>query len=396
MMMDDFQFWWLLAFPLFFVLGWLAARVDIKQVLTETRSLPAAYFKGLNYLLRGKIDKAVDIYVNIAKTHSETVELQFILGHLFRNRGELERAIRMHQRILERKDLNDTQIHTARYELALDFMKAGLFDRAEELLQLLQGQGVKYVREARRTLLEIYQQEKEWEKAIVVAQQLRETSHTYQHEIGQFYCELASNAILRGELEQAQKYIGCALREHRKCVRANILAGELAFGQAHYSEAIVYWEKIESQNYLYFSLVARHILAAYDKLDKTSLGTSLVRGYLTKYPELDILDVVYERLLNTEGLTSAYAFVREELQKHPTVRGLNKILEAHRMIAPDEQKNELEIIVKLLHDNTKNHSMHYCTHCGFKARQYFWHCPACNEWETFSPVRGVSEMHHLS
>lgn len=389
--MDDFQFWWLLAFPLFFVLGWLAARVDIKQVLTETRSLPAAYFKGLNYLLREKLDKAVDVYVNIAKTHPETIELQFILGHLFRSRGELERAIRMHQRILERKNISDTQIQTARYELALDFMKAGLFDRAEELLYLLQQQGDKYVREARGVLLEIYQQEQEWQKAINVAQQLRETSHTYQHEIAQFYCELASKSILKGEVEEALQHIRSALHEHRKCVRANILAGELAFNQANYAEASTYWEKIESQNYLCLSLVARNILAAYDKLDKAKEGTLLIRGYLTKYPDLDVLDVVYERILNAEGLTAAYTFVREELQRHPTVRGLSKVLEAHYLIAPDEQKNELDIMVKLLHENMKNHSMYYCTHCGFKARQYFWHCPACNEWETSSPVRGKSK-----
>lgn len=386
--MSDFQFWWLLALPLFFILGWLAARIDIKQVLAETRSLPAAYFKGLNYLLQGKMDKAVDVYVDIAQTHTETIELQFILGHLFRSRGELNRAIRIHQRLLERKDIQKEQLHSVRYELALDFMKAGLFDRAEELLQLLQEQDANYVREARRTLLEIYQQEKEWEKAIAIAQTLRETGHTYQHEIAQFYCELASNAMLRAEVSQAKTYLNNALYEHRNCVRASILIGELAFNQAQYSEAITHWEKIESQDHLSLALVVRKLLAAYDQLEKQDIGTSLVQGYLSKYPELDILDVVYERLLSIKGLEEAYVYVREELQRNPTIRGLGKVLEAHRLIAPDEQKNELEIIVKLLYENIKEQAMYHCTHCGFKARQYFWQCPACTEWEAFLPVRG--------
>lgn len=389
--MDDFQFWWLLVLPLFFVLGWLAARIDIKQVLAETRSLPASYFKGLNYLLHGDMNKAVEVYVGIAKTHSETVELQFILGHLFRSRGELERAIRMHQRLLERKGSTETQKQNARYELALDFMKAGLFDRAEELLQELQG--TNYAREARRTLLEIYQQEKEWQKAITVAQQLRETSHTYQHEIGQFYCELAANAILRSDVAKAAEYIQHALHEHRKCARANILAGELAFNQGRYEEAIACWERIESQQHLYLSLVARNLLAAYDKLGRAEVGTALIKGYLAKYPELDILDVAYERILATEGLSAAYDFARKELQRHPTVPGLSKVLDAHMLIAPDAEKPELEIIVRLLRDNTREQTMYYCTHCGFKGRQYFWHCPACNEWEVFLPVRGLSKMH---
>jgi lipopolysaccharide biosynthesis regulator YciM len=388
--MDDFQFWWLLAFPLFFVLGWLAARIDIKQVLTESRSLPAAYFKGLNYLLRGDTNKAVEVYVNIAKTHTETIELQFILGHLFRSRGELERAIRMHQRLLERKDISAAQVQTARYELALDFMKAGLFDRAEELLQELQDSN--YAREARRTLLDIYQQEKEWQKAITVAQQLRETSHTYQHEIGQFYCELAANAILHSEAKQAIEFINKALHEHRKCARAHVLAGDLSFNQGLYAKAIACWEKIESQNPLYLALIARNMLTAYDKLNKPEAGTALIRGYLTKYPELDVLDVVYERILTTDGLEAAYEFVRKELQRHPTVPGLRKVFEAHMLIAPDQQKSELEIMVKLLHDNTREHAMYYCTHCGFKGRQYFWHCPACNEWEAFFPVRGLHKV----
>jgi lipopolysaccharide biosynthesis regulator YciM len=389
--MDDFQFWWLLAFPLFFVLGWLAARIDIKQVLAESRSLPAAYFKGLNYLLHGDTNKAVEVYVDIARTHTETIELQFILGHLFRSRGELERAIRMHQRLLERKDISATQLQTAHYELALDFMKAGLFDRAEELLQELQGSN--YAREARRTLLEIYQQEKEWQKAITVAQQLRETSHTYQHEIGQFYCELAANAILRSDAEQAAACIQSALREHRKCVRANVLAGELSFNQGLYEKAIALWEKIESQNPLYLALIARNMLTAYDKLNRQEAGTALIRGYLAKYPDLDVLDVVYERILATEGLSAAYEFVRKELQRHPTVPGLSKVFEAHMLVAPDDQKSELQIMVKLLHDNAREHAMYYCTHCGFKGRQYFWHCPACNEWEAFFPVRGLYKVH---
>ncbi|WP_051304911.1 lipopolysaccharide assembly protein LapB [Chitinilyticum litopenaei] len=390
--MIEIQLWWLIILPVFFGLGWLAARIDIKHVLAETRSLPAQYFRGLNHLLNGETNRAVEVYVDIARHHVETSELQFTLGHLFRRRGELERAIRMHQKLLDRKDLSDNQRQQAQLELAIDFMKAGLFDRAEHLLHELAD--TDFSRQARVELLGIYQQEHEWQKAIELAGHLRDDSHNYQHEIAHFHCELAAHALLHKHPEQALSELQAALQANRQCARARVMFGELAFKQEKFDEAIGEWLAMERQDVLYLALVARQLLAAYDALGRNEDGEAYLIGLQQQHPDLDVLDILYERILARSGPEAASRFVRERLREHPTMPGLRKVLEAYLQLAPDDQKPDLEIIVRLLHEETRENALYYCRSCGFKTRQYFWHCPACNEWESYPPVRGLRRITH--
>ncbi|PHV11371.1 lipopolysaccharide assembly protein LapB [Chitinimonas sp. BJB300] len=385
----EFEAWWLILFPLCFGLGWLAARVDIRHLLANSKLLPRQYFEGLNHLLSERTDKAVEVFVDLARNHSETIELQFALGHLFRKKGEIERAIRMHQKLLSRPELKLYEKQSAQYELALDFMKAGLFDRAEELFGQLND--TDFARAARRHLLDIYQQEKEWIKAIETAQQLRDTSHTYQHEIAEFYCELATGAMTRSQPQEARQYLQQALAEHRKCVRANLLLGELAVSNGDYVAAIEAWLKIESQDHRFLPFAARKLLEAYDKLGKAEEGTALLKGFLSTYPELDMLDIVVERIGATESDAAAYEWLREELRRNPTMSGLLKLQDAQTKTSPPERRAELETMQRLTQEATRGLSMYHCASCGFKARQYFWRCPACNDWESFLPARGQTK-----
>src|SRR3954464_2459361 len=191
----EFELWWLLGIPVFFALGWIAARVDIKQLVSESRSLPRGYFKGLNFLLNEQPDKAIDAFIEIVKLDPETADLHFALGNLFRRRGETERAIRVHQNLLARPDLPLDQKVQAQYELGQDYLKAGLLDRAEETFNLLVNS--QYGAQARRALLEIYQREKEWTRAIEAAGALQESgAGGRQREIAQFYCEIAQDELV--------------------------------------------------------------------------------------------------------------------------------------------------------------------------------------------------------
>jgi len=382
----EFEAWWLILFPLCFGLGWLAARVDIRHILSDSKLLPRQYFEGLNHLLNERTDKAVEVFVDLARNHNETIELQFALGHLFRKKGEIERAVRMHQKLLDRPELKPFEKQTAQFELALDFMKAGLFDRAEELFGKLDD--TEFARSARRHLLDIYQQEKEWHKAIETAQQLRDTSHTYQHEIAEFYCELATGAMTRSQPQEARQFLQQALAEHRKCVRANLLLGDLAAAEGNFPAAVEAWLRIESQDHRFLPFAARKLLDAYDKQGKPEEGTALLKGFLATYPELDMLDVVVERLAATESEQSAYDWLREELRRNPNMAGLLKLLEAQAKAAPPERQAELDTMLRLTQEATRGLSMYHCASCGFKARQYFWRCPACNDWESFLPSRG--------
>lgn len=170
----DFEFWWLIGFPVFFGLGWLAARIDLKHLVSESRALPRSYFKGLNFLLNEQPDKAIEAFIEVVKVDPETVELHFALGSLFRRRGETDRAIRMHRNLLERSDLADDQRLHAMAELAEDYLKAGLLDRAEEAFAKLKDGP--YRARALESLLEIFQLEKEWRKAIDIALELGKDS----------------------------------------------------------------------------------------------------------------------------------------------------------------------------------------------------------------------------
>ncbi len=382
----EIEYWWLLALPLFFALGWLAARIDIKHLLTESRALPTAYFKGLNFLLNEQPDKAIEAFIEVVKVEPQTIELHFALGSLFRRRGEIERAIRMHQNLVERADLPQQQKLDALYELAQDYLKAGLLDRAEELFARLKG--TSHAEAALKYLLEIFEQEKDWQKAVDTAQQLEVvTGRSHQKEIANFYCEMASKEIMDSRPEAARPRLEQALAHHRLCVRANMLLGDLELALDRFDAAIDAWKRIETQNPAYLALVAERLFAAYKRFDKTSEGLIFLRGLLAKYPSLDVLNVVFTCILEQQGAEPAYQLVRDEMQRNPTLLGLDKLLEAQLLEAPVQHRHDLELVKNLVHQHTRSLAMYKCDNCGFRARQYYWHCPACGEWETYLPRR---------
>ena len=382
----DFEIWWLLGFPLFFALGWLAARVDIKQLLSESRALPSSYFKGLNFLINQQPDKAIEAFIEVVKVDPQTVELHFALGSLFRRRGEVDRAIRMHQNLVDRADLGSEQRLTALYELAQDFLKAGLLDRAEELFAKLRGTA--YDQQAAKFLLEIYEQEKDWHKAIQIAGSIDGTpSEASQRDIAHFYCELAQAEVVQGGGERARGYLEQALSANRKCVRAHILLGDVALAEGNAEDAIEAWKRVEAQNAAYLPLVADKLVAAFKQVGRSTEGLALLRHYLSSYPSLDLLNTVFQLVLEREGPAAANELVRAELRRYPTLLGLDRMLEVQVLEAPTERRRDLELMRNLVHQHTRSLSLYRCDNCGFKARQFYWHCPACHEWETYPPRR---------
>ena len=382
----DFEYWWLLALPLFFALGWMAARIDIKQVVSESRTLPSSYFRGLNFLLNEQPDKAIEAFIEVVKVDPQTVELHFALGSLFRRRGELERAIRMHQNLVERTDLHDEQKLAALFELAQDYLKAGLLDRAEELILKLDG--TTHAEPSLKFLLEIYQQEKDWQKAIDIAERLESvTRRSHQKEIANFYCELASGEMMHTRPQGARPHLDAALTHHRLCVRANILLGDLELSLGNTDAAVEAWKRIETQNPAYLALVAERIYSVYKDEERADEGLNLLRAYLEKYPSLDALNVVFQATLEQHGAEPAYKLARDELRRTPTLLGVDKLLEAQLLEAPLDRRRDLELIRGLVNQHTQGLAMYKCDNCGFRARQYYWHCPACGSWETYSPRR---------
>jgi len=380
----EFEFWWLLALPLFFSLGWLAARVDLKQLLAESTALPAAYFKGLNFLITNQHDKAIEAFTEAVQANSDSLELHFALGSLFRKRGEVDRAIHLHLNLLEKKELEPQQKLAVTAELAQDYLKAGLFDRAEELFESLDDD--RYRQPALRALLEIYVREREWERAIKAATELERISGVpFRIEIAHYYCEMAVKSKLANDIHTARFELDLALNANKNCVRANVLLGDLEAEANDHKAAISTWKRIEFQKPEYLGLIAPKILASYRALNQTADGLNLLRTYLLTYQLTSLLNVLYEATLAEEGAESAAKLARNELIKMPSLTTLDQLLQARAILETSHPQNgnlqDTQLMQQAVRHAIGNKTAYHCEQCGFKAKYHHWQCPACNAWE---------------
>ena len=384
----EFEFWWLLALPLFFSLGWISARVDLKQLLAEATALPAAYFKGLNYLITNQQDKAIEAFSEAVQANTDSLELHFALGSLYRKRGEVDRAIHLHLHLLEKKNLEPQQKLAVTAELAQDYLKAGLLDRAEELFETLNDD--RYRQPALRALLEIYVQEREWERAIKAATELERMSGVpFRIEVSHYYCELAVIEKLAQHNAQAKQYLNQAMDANKNCARANVLLGDIEAESGAHQAAISYWKHIEFQQPEYLGLIAPKLLASYRALNQTTEGLTLLQNYLQTYKLPTLINVLYEATLAENGAESAAKLARAELIKMPSLNVLDHLLQARTIV---ESNNEGTLESTALHDlqlmqQTVRHAIgnktaYHCVQCGFKAKYHHWQCPACNAWES--------------
>ena len=385
----EFEYWWLLALPLFFTLGWMAARVDIKQLLSESTALPAAYFKGLNFLISNQHAKAVDAFTEAIEANTDSLELHFALGSLFRRTGETDRAINMHLNMLDKKELTENQKSAVKAELAQDYLKAGLFDRAEELFKSLDD--TRYRQPALRALLEIYGREREWLQAIATATELERLSGVpFRIEIAQYYCELAMNDIIAQRQDAARNYLSLALDANKNCVRANVLLGDLEVSLGAHQAAISHWKGIEFQQPEYLGLVAGKLLKSYRALDcenggHLKDGLTQLNTYLETYKLPLLMSVLYEATLHEEGAEKAAKLARNELIRQPSLTTLDQLLQARAMVDETQTQGsnqDIQLMQQTVRNALGNRAVYHCDQCGFRAKQHHWQCPACNAWES--------------
>jgi len=382
----DLDYWWLLLIPVIFGLGWMAARFDLKNLLSESANLPRSYFRGLNFLLNEQPDKAIDAFIEVVKLDPETTELHFALGNLFRRRGETERAIRVHQNLLKRADLPTNERDHALYELGQDFLKAGLLDRAEETFKEI-SVGL-YAVDAQRALLTIFEIEKDWRRAITSATDLQNAGvQSYGKEISQFYCELAQEALQAKQPDQARTELGRALKANSGNVRATILLGEVEQAAGNHTAALAYWQRVEQQNPQYLPLVAERIMQSYQAIGREADGAKMLADYIDRYPSTDLLDVAFKYVSALHGSEAAHMLARTQMQKSPTAAGMIRLFDAQIAHADEPRRTELELMRNLVFQRTKNLPRYTCQSCGFRARLFYWQCPGCSGWETYAPRR---------
>jgi lipopolysaccharide biosynthesis regulator YciM len=388
----EFEYWWLLILPLFFTLGWVAARVDIKQLIAESTTLPAAYFKGLNFLIGDHHNKAVEAFSEAIHANSDSLELHFALGSLFRRTGETERAINMHLNLLDKKELTENQKDAVKAELAQDYLKAGLYDRAEELFKNLKDK--RYLQPALSALLEIYVREREWLQAIEIATELERLSGIpFRKEIAQYHCELAMNAMIDQQSDQVRYHLANALNANKKCVRANVLLGDLEMQSGSHAAAISHWKHIEFQNPEYLGLIAPKLLQSYAAIEKSKEGIALLKTYLESYKLPSLMSALYEATIAEEGAESAATLARNELIRQPSLQTLDQLLQARAMSDKNSKNYEdIQLMQQTVRNAIGNRAAYHCDQCGFRAKQYHWQCPACNAWESLpsEPSEAVS------
>ncbi|MCH9798500.1 MAG: lipopolysaccharide assembly protein LapB, partial [Betaproteobacteria bacterium] len=300
----------------------------------------------------------------------------------------------MHLSLLEKKELTKNQRDAVKAELALDYLKAGLYDRAEELFKNLTNK--RYRQPALHSLLEIYVREREWLLAVETAIELERLSGIpFRKEIAQYHCELAMNAMIDQQPDQVRLHLANALDANKKCIRANVLLGELEMQSGSHAAAISHWKHIEFQDPEYLGLVANKLLQSHAALDKLKEGMALLKTYLENYKLPSIMTALYEATIAEEGANSAATLARNELIRQPSLKTLDQLLQARAMaehLNKSSNDQDIQLMQQTVRNAIGNRAAYHCNQCGFRAIQYHWQCPACNAWESLpsEPSEAIS------
>lgn len=371
--------------------GWLLARRQFSRSCTETCQLPPDYFRGLSYLLDDQHDKAIGIFIRMLEADSETVELHLAVGNLFRNRGEVDRAIRIHQNLVNRPGLSDEHRVKAMFELGEDYMRAGLLDGAEDLFQELVEKG-ECEQKSLRYLIDIFQQEKDWQKAIDAGFKLDKSGVTDARPmISQHYCELTEEARKKGDIRQAQQMLKHARATWPQCARASFIEGAMAMESGRFDEALLAFQRIEQQDADYLPEVIPMLRECYQQLGKPKKMLDYLQKVVDRHGGLGTMLALAEMICVQQGGQQAATALLGYLRKYPSLRGLDRFVELASRCdnVPDQQLHSgvVEVIGCLVQGDPD----YLCHNCGFQGKMLHWQCPGCKGWGTVKPIHGITQ-----
>jgi len=384
------QYFLLLLLPVAAWSGWWVARHHyIKRDAHNRRGMHPEYFKGLNYVLNEQPDKAIEVFIKMLEVDSETVETHLALGNLFRRRGEVDRAIRIHQNLIARPTLDKEQRALALLELGMDYMRSGLFDRAESLFEELVETG-SYSIQAFRELLDIYQQEKDWDNCIRTARRLEATSgERLDPVVAQYYCEKAELLRDQGQHKPARDNVRRALTIDPDCARASILEAELAVMAGKLRHAVRAYKRIERQDADYLPEVIPQLLECYRQLDRLDEFMAYLQEVVDRNGGITAMLTLTDLIAQRRGEEAAAEFITSELRKRPSVRGLERLLAYALEQAHGRTRESLITIRELTGKLLEDRPVYKCMHCGFVGKSLHWQCPSCKQWNTVKPIHGV-------
>lgn len=376
----DFDLSWVLwGLPIAFVLGWVASRLDLRQLRIENRQAPKAYFKGLNFLLNEQQDQAIDAFIEAVQKDPDTSELHFALGNLFRRRGEYERAVRVHEHLLSRGDLSRAERQRAQHGLALDFLKAGLLDRAEDALRKLEG--TPYEGQALPALLAIYERTRDWVQASEVARKLDASGHgNFAGRQAHYLCEQAAGAP-PGE---AERLLRQAMQIAPDAPRPGLELAALQRRAGNEAAALESLLAVARRAPAAMGLVARPLAEAAQACGRQREALAVLQASYEQSPSLDVLEGIVALQPDAEAARGWYV---RHLEREPSLVAATKWLAGEKL----EHEQFHARVQNALDHATKPLTRYRCAACGFEAKQHFWQCPGCQAWDSY-PARRVEEL----
>ena len=380
-----------LLIPAAFMFGWWTARrAGARRSGAQVSELSSDYFRGLNYLLNEEQDKAIEVFLKLAEYNRDTVETHLALGNLFRRRGEVDRAIRLHQHLVSRPGLTDAMKTVALLELGEDYMRAGLLDRAETLFADLVAMDA-HAPSALRHLISIYQHERDWHKAIEHARRLEAmTGEDESTVVAQFYCELTEQARQHGARTEARDYLEQAFACQPDCIRAFMLTGRLLAEDERYAEAVDIYEKAISTDVSFVPEILPPLLNSYARSAQMERAERFLRELLARYHGVSPVLALTRLYQQRDGERTAIDFLTSQLRQRPSVRGLMALIDATMDKIEGEARENFLILRDLTRKLLEGQAMYRCNRCGFGAKAHHWQCPSCKNWNTIRSIHGVA------
>lgn len=380
-----------LLLPVAAAYGWYMGRRSAQQgKQQEANRLSREYVTGVNFLLSNQQDKAVDLFLDMLKEDATDVEAHLTLGNLFRSRGEVDRAIRIHQSLMESTSLDYDQRLLAIQQLGRDYMAAGLYDRAESMFKQLINENDFKVSSLKQ-LLSLYQLTSDWQQAIDIAEKLARADKSQQGtHIAHFYCELALQAMAADDLDRALTLLRKAESADKNCARVSIMFGRVWTAKGEPDKAIQVLQKVPEQDAEMISEVLPLIKESYQRLGDMSQWRVFLEQCVEKHQGSMAELYLAEEIESQQGLDSAQHFLEAQLHSAPTLNGFHRLVNYYLEGTEDGRaKESLAVLRDMVAEQLRLKPRYRCQKCGFTAHAIYWHCPSCKSWSTIKPMRGL-------
>lgn len=371
-------------------IGWGISRWQ--QQRSKRYTLPEAYLTGLDYLIDNRTEDAIESFIEALEVNSDNLSAHIALAKLLRRKGDVDRAIKIHESLLTQEKISERDRHRVNLALARDYFALGLLDRSEDALQTLLSQTRDSTLRGRalRLLIRLYEQEGEWQQALDTADKLKRTDiENLRVELAHYHCELADQQLAKGDVEPARRSLELALQQDAACVRANLAMARILQQQAQWRASIHALQQVPLQDPLFIPETLGALRRAYVSVDDEQGLRRVLEQLSEKYPSTSVTLALAELKRDREGVLSAGLFITEALKQRPSVKGFNRLIDMHLEFGSSSSRESLMSLRGLTGQLELSKPVYRCGHCGFAGRRLEWQCPSCRRWGSIRPIQGL-------